>query len=78
MEDLIIPFEQLDSDTLRKLVEDFITREGTEYGEEEMPLKDKIDLVIDQLKTGETVITWSTETESSNIVMKKNLDKSSH
>ena len=67
-----IPFEQLEANTLIALVEEFITREGTEYGME-TPLNDKIEQVLSQLKTGDAVITWNTEMETSNIVLKKDL-----
>ena len=73
MNQVEIPFERLEPNTLRVLVEEFITREGTEYGME-TPLSDKIEQVLSQLKTGDVVITWNTEMETSNIVLKKDLE----
>ena len=39
---MIIPLEQLSTDTLTAIMEDFILREGTEYGAEDVTKEDKI------------------------------------
>ena len=36
-----IPFETIDPQTLERLVEDFVTRDGTDYGLEERTLEEK-------------------------------------
>lgn len=68
-----IPYDQLKPDTLRALVEEFITREGTDYGEEEASLEKKIQEVFDQLKAGKAAIVFDPSTESCNIVPVKEL-----
>ena len=35
---MIIPFEQLDKDTLYNLIESYVLREGTDYGEQEFSI----------------------------------------
>ncbi len=35
---LIIPYDQLSPKALHGVVEDFVTRDGTEYGEVEIPI----------------------------------------
>ena len=39
---LVIPAEQLSADALQGLIEEFITREGTDYGEVEWSLDQKV------------------------------------
>ncbi len=50
---MLIPFEQLAPDTLTRLIEDFVTRDGTDNGDE-TPLQVRIDRVRRALdkKTG--------------------------
>jgi uncharacterized protein YheU (UPF0270 family) len=42
-----VPYENLESGTLRNFVEEFIERDGTYYGvNQEISMEDKVDLVI--------------------------------
>ncbi|WP_204448604.1 YheU family protein, partial [Aeromonas veronii] len=36
---MIIPWQELDGDTLTNLIEHFVLQEGTEYGEQDVPLE---------------------------------------
>ena len=65
---LRIPYEQLEPEILRALVEEFITREGTDYGEWEVPLEKKIGEVVEQLKTGKAVIIYDQISETCTIL----------
>ena len=67
---MIIPWQDLDSDTLNSLLEHFVLREGTEYGEHDVSLADKVDDVRQQLQQGLAVIVYSELHESVNIVSK--------
>lgn len=49
---MIIPWQDLDPETLDNLIESFVLREGTDYGEHERSLADKVADVKQQLKTG--------------------------
>jgi len=69
-----VPYEQIEPETLRELVEEFITRDGTFYGKKEMSMDQKVDMVIGQLKSGEAVITWDRYVQTSNIVLTKNIN----
>lgn len=61
---MIIPAERLSADALHGLIEEFITREGTDYGLHEIALADKVDQVKQQLHRGEVVIVFDSLTES--------------
>lgn len=65
-----LPYKELEPDILRKLIEDFIMREGTDYGEVEMNLVDKVNMVVHQLKNGEAALMWDTNLQSCNIILK--------
>lgn len=51
-----VPWSALSADALRGVIEEFITREGTEYGERDMPLATKVAQVRRQLEHGEALI----------------------
>jgi hypothetical protein len=63
-----IPVEALSVEALRGLIESFVGREGTDYGERERSLEEKVADVRRQLERGEARIVFDPETESVNIV----------
>ncbi len=63
-----IPFKELDREALRGLIEEFVTREGTDYGEREIGLAQKVREVMAQLEAGSAVITFDPELESATLV----------
>lgn len=65
---MIIPWKELDSDTLDNLIESFVLREGTDYGEQERSLEQKVKDVRRQLNSGEAVLVWSELHETVNIM----------
>ncbi len=54
----------LSSDTLEAIIEEFITREGTDYGEREYSLATKVEQVKQQLQRGEVIINYDAETQT--------------
>ncbi len=56
---MIIPWQQLENDTLHNLIKEFILREGTDYGEYEITLEQKVTQVLRQLQAEEVVIVFS-------------------
>ena len=67
---MIIPFEQLDKDTLYNLIESYVLREGTDYGEQEFSIESKVAQVNKQLKNGEAMVFFSELHESVTIISK--------
>lgn len=65
---MIIPLEQLNEETLTAIIEDYISREGTDYGLIDASEADKIAQVKLQLQQGSAVIVYSELYESVNIL----------
>jgi len=63
-----IPYDQLSPEALHGVIEEFVTRDGTDYGEVEVPLGTKIAQVMAQLKSGKAVIVFDQETESCTVL----------
>jgi hypothetical protein len=60
---------QLSPEALRAVVESFVLREGTEYGEREFSLDEKVAQVLRQLERDEARIVFDAQTQSVNIVV---------
>lgn len=65
---MIIAWQDLDPETLDNLIESFVLREGTDYGEQERSLTQKVADVKRQLHSGEAVLVWSELHETVNIM----------
>lgn len=72
---MIIPHQQLSSDALHALVDEFVSRDGTDYGEVEISLQRKIEQVIRQIKAGEAFILYSELHESCTIISKQEMQR---
>lgn len=63
-----IPQDRLSSELLIGIIEEFIQREGTDYGANEVTLGNKIQQVKKQIERGEVVVTFDQLTESCNLL----------
>lgn len=70
---MIIPWKDIDPDTLTNLIEHFVLREGTDYGETELTMEQKVQHVRQQLENGEAVIVYSELHESVDIKLRRGL-----
>ena len=65
-----IPYQRLAPDTLRRVIQEFIMREGTDYSHEDITIEHKISQVMRQLQSGDAVLVFDLEAESFNIVIR--------
>ncbi|MFT4937298.1 MAG: hypothetical protein ACI88A_000312 [Paraglaciecola sp.] len=70
---MIIPIEEISKDALYNMIEGFVLREGTEYGELDCDLEGKVQQVLNQLKSGEALLVYSELHETINIIPKDQL-----
>jgi len=63
-----VPPGDLSPEALQGLVEEFVTRDGTDYGLHEVELARKADRLRRELGTGRAVIVYDDEQESCTIV----------
>ena len=66
---MFVPHTELSADALRGVVESFVLREGTDYGEREFSLEQKLAHVYRQLERGEAQIVFDPNTETIGIVV---------
>ncbi|MGC4118317.1 MAG: YheU family protein [Myxococcales bacterium] len=65
---MLVPHRQLSEEALLRLVRDFVTRDGTDYGENEASQEKKVADVMRQLERREAAIDFDPETQSVTIV----------
>jgi len=70
-----VPHAELSTDALRGVVESFILREGTDYGERESTFEGKVVQVLRQLERGEARILFDPASETIDIVLVAQRDR---
>ena len=71
---MLIPFEQIEADTLTRLIEDFVTRDGTDNGDE-TPLQTRIERVRHALEKKQAVIVFDVESQQCQLCLKRDAPK---
>lgn len=64
-----LPFDALSPEALRNLIEEFVTRDGTDYGDVERSFEEKIAQVMKQVRSGDARLVFDPDTETANIVV---------
>lgn len=72
---MIIPWQDISEPALNGIIEEFIMREGTDYGLEEASLEHKKQDLIEQLKSGRVVIVYSELHETVNMMLAEEFQK---
>ncbi|MCX5845957.1 MAG: YheU family protein [Deltaproteobacteria bacterium] len=62
-----IPVNKLSPEALQGVIEEFISRDGTDYGEIEVPMETKFRYVKQKLENGLAVLIFDDEAETTNI-----------
>jgi hypothetical protein len=68
---LAVPHGELSPEALRGVIEAFVLREGTDYGERDVPFETKVAQVLRQLERGEAQIMYDPDTQGIAIVVKR-------
>ena len=64
---LVIPWQQLSESALDSILEEFVTREGTDYGDASFSLSDKKLQVLQQLQSGAATLLFDPVANSCHI-----------
>lgn len=71
----LIPTDKISPDALSSIIEEFILREGTDYGVVEKTLTDKKTRLLKQIESGDVQIVYDALTESVTLLTKLQLQK---
>ncbi len=72
---VVVDPEQLSVEALQGVIEEFITREGTDYGDGEWSLADKVLQVQAQLRSGGAQIVFDVGAETCTIMTREEIRK---
>lgn len=71
---MLIPYDQLEAETLTRLIEDFVTREGTDNGDD-TPLETRVLRVRQALAKGKAFILFDLESQQCQLLAKHDVPK---
>ena len=63
-----IPIDRLSSEALQGVIEEFVSRNGTDYGMTDVSLETQMQQVKSQLKSGQAVLIYDEEIQTCNIL----------
>ena len=66
-EGIEVPYQQIDPETLRRMIQEFVTRDGVDWGDVGCTLEDKVDQVLLQLKKGQVKVVFDLTSETVNL-----------
>ena len=62
-----VPWQSLSQAALIGVIQEFVLREGTEYGASDVPLDQKVDQVMAQIKAGRVGIFYDPEADTTTL-----------
>ncbi len=66
-----IPWQKISDEALTAIIEEFVTREGTEYGARDYTLEDKVAQVRAQLRSGKLGLDYEPDGGSCQLFVKQ-------
>ncbi len=75
---MIIPAEKIQADTLNNILEEFINREGTDYGEIEYNLAAKVEKLRPQVLNGDILIVFDDQLQSITLMTPRQYQEAQH
>ncbi|MBV2131486.1 YheU family protein [Pseudomonas sp. MAP12] len=69
---MLIPHALLEAETLTRLIEDFVTREGTDNGDD-TPLTTRVARVRHALERGEAVIVFEPDSQQCQLMLRRDV-----
>ncbi|TPE54738.1 YheU family protein [Maribrevibacterium harenarium] len=73
--DTLIPYDDLPAETLVNIIDDIVSRDGTDYGAYDLSVEDKRRQVMSLLKRKEAVLLFDTESETIRLVSKAEMQR---
>ena len=70
---IIVPHDRLSAEALQKLIEEFVSRDGTDTGYIKLDLSERAAQVMRQIQKGTSLIVFDEKSQSVNIVSREDL-----
>ncbi len=66
---LEIPYLQLDPATLRRMIQEFVSRDGADWADVGCTLEDKVEQILAQLRSKKIKVVFDLKSETANFVL---------
>ena len=66
---LEIPHAQLNPETLQRMIQEFVTRDGADWGDVGCSLEDKVEQVLQQLRSNKIKVVFDQRSQTANLVV---------
>ena len=63
-----VPYQQLDPETLRRMIQEFVSRDGADWGDHGCALEDKVAQVLQQLERKQVIVVFDLRSQTANFV----------
>lgn len=63
-----VPYQQIDPETLRRMIQEFVSRDGADWGDAGCMLADKVEQVLQQLRHKQAKVVFDLRSQTVNIV----------
>ncbi len=67
-EGIEVPYEQLEPETLQNMIQEFVTRDGNDWGNVDGALENKVGQVMQQLRNRQAKVVFDLKSQTANIV----------
>ncbi|MEA3363055.1 MAG: YheU family protein [Thermodesulfobacteriota bacterium] len=68
-EGIDIPYEQINAETLRRMIQEFVSRDGADWADAGCTLEDKVDQVLQQLRNKTVKVVFDLKSQTVNLVV---------
>jgi hypothetical protein len=66
-----VPHEQIPPDTLQRMIQEFVTRDGSDWADAGCTLEDKVEQVLQQLRNREIKVVFDLTSQTANLVARR-------
>ena len=70
-----VPVDQISAEALNGLIESFVLREGTDYGDADYDLDQKVSHVKKQLDSGDMAVVFNIELQSADMLTRTEINR---
>ncbi|HKJ04607.1 MAG TPA: YheU family protein [Geopsychrobacteraceae bacterium] len=67
-EGIEVPYDQIEPETLRRMIQEFVTRDGADWADAGCSLEDKVEQVLQQFRNKKIKVVFDQTTGTVNIV----------
>lgn len=67
-EGIEIPYDQINADTLQRMIQEFVSRDGADWADAGCALEDKVEQVLQQLKNKKVKVVFDLTSQTANFV----------